>query len=878
MFKRIGGVKFSVMSPEQIRKMSVLEIKSPDLYDKDGFPVEGGLMDPHLGVVERGRRCKTCGQTMDKCTGHFGHIELVRPVIHVGFFKKIDLLLNIICKDCSRLVLSDDEINSIAKQKQKEEFYSTLLTRGRGKTICPHCGAKKPKIKLDPPTNFYIENAEVEGGFAKIYPNEIREIVEKVKNDDLKKIQFNVRPETFILTVLPIPPVNMHPSITLDNGIKSEDDLTFKLVDIVVTNKRLKDNINAGTPQLIIEDLWNLLQYNITTYFNNNTPAVPPAKHRSGRVLKTIVQRIKGKSGIIRNNLMGKRVNYAARAIISPDLYISVDELGVPGYIADVLTKRVKVTEYNKDKCMDLLKNTNLVEYLVKPTGARKKVTDLNKETLLTELDVGCVIERKLQNGDLVLFNRQPSLHRSSIMAHKVRITKGNTFRLNPTVCKPYNADYDGDEMNMHVPQSEEGVVESNELISVEKQIISPRYGAPVITMQEDSISGAFILTLDSTKIPRDMAMKYFQIIGVEEPPKPDLENDMYSGKAVFSLILPKDISLKYNTMLNDYVETVDKSSLVYKGLKKDANLEIENGVLKSGVIDKKSLGEGVAKLVTEIYDKYDGDTVIKFYNTLNKISIDLITKFGLSVGLTEYEPSAEVSENKEKILDAFFDDTIIVEDKYKAGTLEKIPGKNYIDSFETYMVRKASDAKKKIEKLIVKEKLSMLFDERPKYNSLVMILSGARGKTSNLTNIVGLWGQCAVREKRPSRGYTGRVLSTHKRCDYGALAKGFVTKSFYDGLSSRELYFHAMGGRQGEVDTGVATKTSGYFYRRVSNALRDVLVMPDYSVRTSDNKVIQFKYGEDGIYPQKTYLGDALYDARLENIYKDLKKSQKVI
>jgi len=874
MFKRLGGLKFSVMSPEQIRKLSVLEIKSPDLYDKDGFPVEGGLMDPHLGVVERGRRCKTCGQTMDRCTGHFGHIELVRPVIHVGFFKKVDLLLTIVCNDCSKLILTDDEISSVAKQKKKEEFYSALQTRGRAKPVCPHCGAKKAKIKLDPPTNFYIENAEVEGGFAKMYPNEIREIFEKVKNDDLQKIGFNVRPENFILTALPIPPVNMHPSITLDNGIKSEDDLTFKLVDIVVTNKRLKDNINAGTPQLIIEDLWNLLQYNVTTYFNNNTPAVPPAKHRSGRVLRTIVQRIKGKSGIIRNNLMGKRVNYAARATISPDLFISVDELGVPEYVADSLTKRIKITDYNKEECVNLVKNTSLVEYLVKPSGARKKITDANKEALLAEVEVGCAIERKLQNGDLVLFNRQPSLHRSSVMAHKVRITKGDTFRLNPTVCKPYNADYDGDEMNMHVPQSEEGIVESKELISVDKQIVSPRYGAPVITMQEDSISGAFLLTLDSTKIPRDMAMKYFQIIGLEEAPKPDLENNVYSGKLIFSLLLPKDISMKYNTMLNNFLDTTEKNSTPYKNLKKDVALEIENGTLKSGVIDKTSLGEGVAKLVTEIYDKYDGDTVIKFYNNLNKISIDLITKLGLSVGLTEYEPSETLLEDKKEVFDKFFDETKKIEAKYKDGTLEKIPGKSYDDSFETYMVGRASDAKKKIEKIIVKEKITTLFDEKPKYNSLVMILSGARGKTSNLTNIVGLWGQCAVREKRPSRGYTGRVLSTHKRHDLGALAKGFVTKSFYEGLSSRELYFHAMGGRQGEVDTGVSTKTSGYFYRRVSNALRDVLVMPDYSVRTSDNKMIQFKYGEDGIYPQKTYLGNPLYDARLENIYREVKKS----
>jgi DNA-directed RNA polymerase subunit A' len=187
MFKRLGGIKFGLMSPEAIRKMSVLEIKSPDLYDKDGFPVEGGLMDPHLGIVERGRRCKTCGQTMDKCTGHFGHIELVRPVIHVGFYKKVELLLNLVCKDCNKFVLTDDEISSLTKQKTKDELYSALISKSRGKSVCPHCGAKKAKVKLDPPTNFYLENAEVEGGFVKLYPNEIRETFEKIKKDDLER-------------------------------------------------------------------------------------------------------------------------------------------------------------------------------------------------------------------------------------------------------------------------------------------------------------------------------------------------------------------------------------------------------------------------------------------------------------------------------------------------------------------------------------------------------------------------------------------------------------------------------------------------------------------------------------------------------------------
>ena len=554
MFKKIKSLELGIMSPEQIRKMSVLEIKSPSLYDRDGFPVEGGVMDPHLGVVEKGRRCKTCGQTIDKCPGHFGHLELVRPVIHPGYYKKVDQLMHLTCKECGHLLLTDEELK-LLKSKNPDTFEKNLVAKAKTKTKCPFCDAEVKKIKLDPPTNFYIADKDVESGFRKIFPNEIREWFEKIPDSDLQKLGLKIRPEWLILTVLPVPPLNMHPTISLDNGIKSEDDLTFKLVDIILTNNRLKDNINAGTPQLIIEDLWNLLQYNVTTYINNNTPGVPPAKHRSGRVLKTIIQRIKGKGGIIRNNLMGKRVNYAARATISPDLYISVDELGIPEYVANILIIKEKVNDANKEKIKKMIKETDNVIYVIKPSGARKRVNDLTKETILEELDVGYIIERRLMNGDIVLFNRQPSLHRMSILAHKARITKGNTFRLNPTVAAPYNADYDGDEMNMHVPQSAEGFVESQELMSISKHIFSPRYGAPLVAMQEDSITGAFLLSLSSTKIPKDMAMQYFQILGVEDIPKPDIDNKTYSGKLILNYILPKGIDIEYDTVLKGYLD-----------------------------------------------------------------------------------------------------------------------------------------------------------------------------------------------------------------------------------------------------------------------------------------------------------------------------------
>ncbi|MDO8625619.1 MAG: hypothetical protein Q7R47_06045, partial [Candidatus Diapherotrites archaeon] len=433
LMKKIAAIEFTVLSPEQIRKMSALEIKTPETYDKDGYPMEGGLMDPHLGVINPGLRCKTCGQRMKDCPGHFGSLELVRPVLHPEYSRKVEELIHATCQSCGRISISDEKLHVLAEEAKiyPEAIYKKIVTKGKKTTKCPHCGSGRGQIMLDRPTNFYL-NKE------RIYPTQIREWVEKINDDDLKLLGYHperVRPEWFVMTVVAVPPITIRPSITLESGIKSEDDLTHKLVDIVRINDRLRDNIEAGAPQLIIEDLWDLLQYHVTTYFDNNTAGVPPAKHRSGRALRTLVQRLKGKKGRFRYNLTGKRVNFAARSTISPDPFISINEVGVPEAIARELTVPEFVTEWNKKKLEELIRKTDKVIYLMRPNGVRKKVTEENREDVITEMDVGFKVERQLMDGDIVVFNRQPSLHRLSMMGHRARIMPHKTLRINPIVC-----------------------------------------------------------------------------------------------------------------------------------------------------------------------------------------------------------------------------------------------------------------------------------------------------------------------------------------------------------------------------------------------------------------------------------------------------------
>ncbi|MFA5746304.1 MAG: DNA-directed RNA polymerase subunit A' [archaeon] len=852
--KKIRSIEFGVLSPEMIRKMSAVEISRADTYDKDGYPIERGLMDPHLGIISPGLRCKTCGQTMKGCPGHFGALELIRPVVHPKFGEKLYYVLTSTCQHCGRLLLDDEEVNDLMLiSEDTDKTVKEILARVKGTKKCPHCKTPVDKIALDKPTN-YFKNGE------RLYPAEILDWLVKVPDKDLFLFGYSdkLKPQWFILSVLPISPVSIRPSLSLENVITSEDDLTYKLLDIVRINIRLQENINAGAPQIIIEDLWDLLQYNITTYIDNNTAGVPPAKQRSGRPLKTIAQRLKGKKGRFRYNLIGKRVNASARSTITPSTEIKFNELGIPEFVANTLTVPEKVTTWNKEKIKEqILKGK--ISYILSEKGLRKIVTPENCEELAGLLAEGMTAKRKLQDGDIVIFNRQPTLHRISMMGHYAKILPGRTFRLNPICCDPYNADFDGDDMNLHVPQSEESYTEVKELMIADKHVISVRNGKPVITPDHDLISGAYLLTRTKTEFTRKEAMEMLYSIGITELPVADRGRGNYSGKLIFSQILPKGLTIEYN---NKMCSIVAKAKECKKKCKKekcayDCYMKIENGKLVTGVIDEK-IGSHKG-LIETIYRHFGIQILIDFYYKFSKLVFYAIAKQGLTVALDEYNASEDLKkEIKSKIKGMIASSNAIIK-KYEDRTLPLTPGKDLEETFENEILKITGEMKDKVSDKILEIKLDELFSETKKANNnaiLIASIGGSRGRVLNVVNMTGLWGQVTVRTGRPKSGYADRLLSispkgTNQLTDYG-----FVQSNFFDGMNAREYFCHAIGGRQGEIDTGVATKVSGYLYRRLSNALKDLVVNDELKVTTADGQIIQYLYGEDGLSPEKAYLG----------------------
>ncbi len=916
--KEISEIRFGLMDPEQYREMSATKVITADTYDDDGFPIDMGLMDPRLGVIDPGLECRTCGKHSGSCNGHFGHIELAAPVIHVGFTKLIRRLLRGTCRNCSRLLLTEAEMaefgDDLTRTRELDGDVSDVtkaaIRQARKADVCPHCGEIQYDIQHEKPTTYYEVqevlssdypeliakamqpdpddeedegmappqlaeatgldlsriNQILSGGFRpredqrealedaldvdlteedlnKLMPSDIRDWFEDIPDDDVAALGIDStssRPEWMILTVLPVPPVTARPSITLDNGQRSEDDLTHKLVDIIRINQRFMENREAGAPQLIIEDLWELLQYHVTTFMDNEISGTPPARHRSGRPLKTLSQRLKGKDGRFRNSLSGKRVNFSARTVISPDPTLSLNEVGIPERVATEMTITMNVTDRNVEEARRYVANGPHrhpgANYVRRPDGRRLKVTEKNCEALAGQgeaeaaqvVDVGWEVNRHLVDGDIVIFNRQPSLHRMSIMAHEVVVMPYKTFRLNTVVCPPYNADFDGDEMNLHALQNEEARAEARVLMRVQEQILSPRFGENIIGAIQDHVSGTYLLTHENPRFNETQSLDLLRGTSVDGLPDPDGTDedgdDYWNGRTIFSELIPDDLSLAFTSSAGDEVV-------------------IENGQLLEGTIDEGAVGAFGGQIVDTIMKDHGPTRARIFINEVSSLAMRSIMHFGFSLGIDDESIPGNASEQIEEVIANAYDRVEELITAYEAGEIESLPGRTVDETLELKISQTLGRARDSAGE-IAEENFE---EDNP---AVIMAESGARGNLLNLTQMTACVGQQHVRGERINRGYEGRTLSHYEPGDLSADAHGFVRNSYREGLNPREFFFHAMGGREGLVDTAVRTSKSGYLQRRLINALSELETQYDGTVRDTNDKIVQFEFGEDGTSP----------------------------
>lgn len=468
--EQIVSIQFSVSDPEEILRRSVCEVTSASTAE--GKP--GGLFDARMGVLENEKVCRSCAQSNHLCPGHFGHHKLPRPVYLTQFFKKTMKVLRCVCYKCSKLLIDKNHYAHLQKYKGEARF-KEVSDAAAAMTRCNQdtedgCGARQPTKYTEETVHRIIaifKNLEVPAGTAApegatmdadgklmvmfpLEPEYVHRILRRISDEDVEFMGFSrhwCRPDWWMCQILPIPPPQVRPSVTQDNNQKAEDDLTSKLADIIKVSTTLRNKINDNARKQVVDEWTNVLQFHVATLVNNNIPGVGPAAQRSGRVLKSLQQRLGSKDGRIRSNLQGKRVEFSARSVITPDPNISVKELGIPLKIASHLTYPEQVTSFNIGKLYKLIQNGPDVypgaKTIQRVNGETKSLKHLNTHTI--ELHLGDVVHRHILDGDVVLFNRQPSLHRMSMMAHIAKVLPYNTFRLNVFCTAPYNADFDGD-------------------------------------------------------------------------------------------------------------------------------------------------------------------------------------------------------------------------------------------------------------------------------------------------------------------------------------------------------------------------------------------------------------------------------------------------
>lgn len=924
--KRIKGLQFGLLSPEEIVAQSVVAVTDRNLYDERqaGQRVrtitKHGPIDERLGTSSKNGVCGTCGLGLKECNGHFGDVKLVLPAFHYGYFKKIIEILNCVCKECSQVLLPEKEKRIALRQLRRpglDSLRKAALCKKyaadcKKNKICPSCGALNGPVKKVPGNpikmihqKFAIytsssskkkqkpeEMVAWEQSFEQakkashdvdrlmrraaddMTPLRALNILKKMPDRDIELVGMDPykggRPEYMIWTHIPAPPVAIRPSVAQETA-STEDDISNKLGDILQINKWLKATLASGQPVQKVMELWEYLQVQLAMYIDGNLPGLGRDGNLVGRPMRGFCQRLKGKQGRFRGNLSGKRVDFSGRTVISPDPNLSIDEVAVPIRVAMNMTYPEKVTRHNIEKLRKCILNGDTkhpgANFVMKERENRRIVLrpvaqkgGLSK--IAERLEVGDIVERHLEDGDIVLFNRQPSLHKLSILSHRAKIRPWRTFRLNECVCNPYNADFDGDEMNLHVPQTEEARTEAIELMGVKHNLMTPKNGTPIIAAIQDFITCAYVISQKDRFFNR---RQFCQVVGfmfngmtVQDPstgeqhpveiPSPAIlkPQALWTGKQVWSVLMKPHRKYPVNVNLDAKGKqyTAPPKGEAPDMLLNDSYLVVRNSEVMCGALDKAIIGDGKKDSVFYVIMRDFGpDYAVAAMNRLAKLSARWLGEQGFSIGISDVYPSGKLREEKEKLVKSAYEKCVNLIDLFNRGKLQRDPGCDEEQTMENQISGILSKVRQQCG--------DVCFSELSRYNApLTMAKCGSKGSNINVSQMVAAVGQQIIGGKRVLNGFEDRTLPHFKKASRDPPAKGFVVNSFFTGLNPTEFIFHAMSGREGLVDTAVKTAETGYMSRRLMKSLEDLSARYDNTVRNSSENVVQMKFGDDGLDP----------------------------
>ena len=871
--QEIDFIQFGVLSSDDILKLSVCELNSSKLVGPNS------VYDPRMGILELNETCPTCNQNSKHCVGHFGHIHLNVPVLHPLYHRLILSILKCICFKCSRLLLSEEKLilNNLYKVSGTNRF-STIIKHMDKIDVCSHCESLQPKYIFSTSDKFIYMIFKINGETTKIqmFENEIYKIFSNIIPDDIHLLGLNkdlFHPKNLIINVLPVLPPVSRPYVMAE-GITCDDDLTLQYLEIIKANIHIA---NHKMTEFKKQKFIQILKFRIRSLFDNSSEK---QKVSNGRPLKGIKKRLTGKEGIIRNNLMGKRVDKSARSVIGPDPTLCVDEIGIPYEIANTLSYSVYVNQYNIEDIKKWIKrddvnfiirkaddNDNVrinMKYGTNTFGTKLLYGDIifrdgkynmmimkeNDKFFVKENDIiyrngrklenvkpnrkknfpikiGDIVERKLKNGDILLLNRQPTLHRGSMIAQKVRLIDGKTIRLNLAVTNSFNADFDGDEMNLFCPNDVEAEAELRFLSSVDNFIINPQSSNSNIVLVQDTLLGIYKMTLKKQPVlSKNVLMNIVYAMGekgIEQyEKKKEYLGKVICGRFLFSLLLPDDFFYEKENNVDP----------------EESNLVIEAGILKTGALKKGDMNF----IIKLLYIEYGFESSKEFINNIQFIAMKYLLYTGFSIGIEDC------------ILEDRFDiEYGITKSLMKAKSNENIQNEKIKEIYTTFSLGATRDFGLSIAKKSMKSS----------NNFITTVESGAKGQFFNIAQITGLLGQQNVAGGRIqySLSNNSRSLPHYpiKEEDYDDdnvyESKGFIRSCFSSGLNPREFYLHSMTGREGITDTAMKTATSGYIQRRMIKVAEDTSISYDGCVRNNGNNIIQFAYGNNYLNPSYTII-----------------------
>lgn len=919
----IESITFGILSPEEIKAMAVCKIDNTKLTGP------GTVYDERMGSLTETRdsKCVTCGLKSRMCPGHFGYTELVEHIIHPLFIKNVSVFLKCFCKNCYHLIINADQIKLWGLGKIKGEGkFARILKKLEKVDICNHCNSPQPKVvfKSKEKTILLEYKHKIskndEGTTGKkvnkisiiLTVEEIEKIFNNIPDEEVRLLGFDpklIHPRNMIMSVFPVLPPCARPYIMTSGNI-CDDDLTTQIVEIIKDNiklSKIKDEDDEKTRKKR-QKLINSSEFHIKTFCDNSKGK---AKHPTdNQPIKGLKERLVSKEGQIRQNHMGKRVEFSARTVIGPDPTLKIGQLAIPVEVSKILTFPEKVTMFNIEKLTKLV-NDNKANFVLRWDDIKKDMKNFNLKYALfrrgTELlygdiivrdpeatiyedddgkiavegdsitvvnsgeeqlksgdriirngklmdeiklpsrkkfnlKIGDVVERHLQDGDIVLLNRQPTLHKGSMLAFEIVIKPYKTFRINLATTKTFNADFDGDEMNIHAPQSYETVAELKMLSAVKHNMISPQESKPNIAIVQDSLLSAYRMTKGLVKMSRDrfynITLKGERVDGSPLWNMDRLHNikkvmkmkgkrgRVFTGHGLISLLLPDDFYYEKHNKCNPDEPWV----------------RIFQGVMYEGTLNKAILGAAHNSLIHVLHKEYGVDIAANFVDNIQFISNEWIKYTGFSMGLQDCMiTSIESVATIKKTLAQCYTKAQGIEETTQNPGIREIRVTATLSQAKDIGMRIARDA---------------MSDDN---NFLDTVGSGSKGDFFNIAQLTGLLGQQNLLGQRvkPILNHCKRTLPHYpftgltKEREYES--RGFVRHSFIHGLTPHEFFFHAMSGREGICDTAMSTAQSGYVQRRIVKVCEDMETQYDGSVRDIVGNIYQLSYGQNGWDPSRT-------------------------